>query len=81
MFLFFWGGTQRKPKPFCGSPDFGFSSQVGAATLFLRFYEWYIASIALSTELLGEYTYRLNYQQTNIFVYRNLGSFFYLLGE
>ncbi|CAJ1425171.1 unnamed protein product [Effrenium voratum] len=43
---------------------------VGAATLFLRFYEWYIASIALSTELLGEYTYRLNYQQTNIFVYK-----------
>lgn len=26
---------------------------VGVATLFLRFYEWYIASTALSTELLG----------------------------
>ena len=36
---------------------------VGVATLFLRFYEWYIASVALSTELLGEYTYRLTYQQ------------------
>ncbi|CAE6942510.1 unnamed protein product [Symbiodinium natans] len=44
---------------------------VGVATLFLRFYEWYIASVALSTELLGEYTYRLTYQQERIFVYRH----------
>ncbi|CAE7462179.1 unnamed protein product, partial [Symbiodinium pilosum] len=44
---------------------------VGIATFFLRFYEWYIASVALSTELLGEYTYRLSYKQERIFVYKH----------
>ncbi|CAE6922876.1 unnamed protein product [Symbiodinium microadriaticum] len=44
---------------------------VGVATAFLRFYEWYIASVALSTELLSEYTYRLSYKQERIFVYRH----------